>query len=89
MIGVTTYGSGQTPSFLAPTPAFSFFEYAIQGQLVNFDVFESLGGGWHEYKQGRFDFYAPGWLSGYDDEDVEKTPVLARGVSYSVFGIGW
>lgn len=82
-------GVGDVPSFLVLAPAFSFFEQAIQGQLVNFEIFNSLGGGWYQYKQAEIDFSAPGWLLGYGAEDVERTPPMVRTVRYHALGIRW
>ena len=77
------------PGLLAPSPAFTFFEQAIVGQLVNHHIFESLGEGWYRFKLARFDLYAPGWERGYDDEDVARTPVMARRMGYAVLGVAW
>ncbi len=78
------YHESGVPSFLAGAPAFSFFEYSIQGYLVNLDRFEYQGDGWFRYKAGQHQFHAPGWYDGYDDEDVARTPVMAR-----TFGLRW
>lgn len=85
----TIVHSGGAPSFLAPAPAFTFFEQAISGQLVNFRVFDDLGAGWYRFKQCRVELYAPGWLGGYDEEDVVHTPVMARIIHNEVLGVVW
>mgnify|MGYP003394467657 CR=1 FL=1 len=87
-LSVVTGASG-VPSFLAPTPAFSFFEQAISGQLVNIEIFDSLGSGWYQFKRAEIDFHVPGWLQGYDDGDVERPPVMVRANHYAVLGVGW
>ena len=88
-MSVITHASA-APSFLAPAPAFTFFELAISGQVVDFSVFDELGGGWYEFKrQAELDFYAPGWLSGYGEEDVVRTPVMVREEHYTVIGVAW
>ncbi len=83
-----THSSG-TPSFMAPAPSFSFFEQAIQGQLVNFDVFDELGGGWYQYRSVQIELYAPGWIGGYDDDDVAHAVIMARKVPYQFAGVRW
>lgn len=85
----TIVHSSDVPSFLAPVPAFTFFELAIVGQLVNHHVFESLGEGWYRFKLARIDLYAPGWERGYGAEDVAATPVMARELGYAVMGVAW
>ena len=82
--------TSDAPSFLAPAPAFMFFELAISGQVVDFSVFDELGGGWYEFKkQEELDFYAPGWCGGYSEEDVVRTPVMVREERYTAMGVVW
>lgn len=88
MINAIPQSSG-VPGFLAPSPAFTFFEQAISGQLVNFHVFDAVGEGWYRFKRYEIEFYAPCWLDGYSEADVAKTPVMARTVHNEVLGVVW
>lgn len=83
------YHESGVPSFFAPAPSFDFFEQAIQGRIVNFEVFDTLGGGFYEYKKMFAEIYAPGWTDGYDDDEVIRCPLIARKFRYQFAGIRW
>lgn len=78
-------------SLMPTAPAFDFYEPSFYEQVVkriyHDELFERLHGDLFRYRGTlRIEGRADGWIHGYDDNDVARTPAMCRSPLHPLFG---
>ncbi len=67
-----------TRLLIGGVPAFDTYYEVLAEKILSTHFFIELGDNWYESWNAPIIFRAPGWVHGYSDDDVARTPRMVR-----------